>query len=77
MQNFKDSDPFFVSQMQDSLYVDDMVFSTNTLETVRDMHEKARNSTSSGGFKLRKLPSNHPDLVREILEKKQQISQGV
>ena len=76
LQNFKDSDSLFVSQMQDSLYVDDMVFSTNTLEAARDMYEKARSRMSSGGFKLRKWLSNHSDLVHEIVEKEQQISQG-
>ena len=76
LQNFKDSDSLFVSQMQDSLYVDDMVFSTNTLEAARDMYEKARSRMSSGGFKLRKWLSNHPDLEHEIVEKEQHISQG-
>jgi len=51
-------------------------FLIHTLEAARDMYQNARNSMSSGGFKLRKWLKNNPDLEHEIVEKEQQISQG-
>ena len=52
--------------MIDSLYVDDMVFSTSTLECAYGMYEKARERMMSGGFRLRKWVTNNQELAERI-----------
>ena len=54
MQNFKDLDPLFVSQMKNSPYADDILLSTNNLNAAGDKYEKPRSRVSSGDFRLRK-----------------------
>ena len=52
--------------MIDNLYVDDMTFSTSTLECAYGMYEKARERMMSGGFRLRKWVTNDQELVERI-----------
>ena len=66
LQNYEKTDPLFVQQMIDSLYVDDMVFSTTTLECAYGMYEKARERMMSGGFRLRKWVTNGQELAERI-----------
>ena len=66
LQNYEKTDPLFVQQMIDSLYVDDMVFSTSTLECAYGMYEKAKERMMSGGSRLRKWVTNNQELAERI-----------
>ena len=58
LNNYQECDPEFVQQMIDSLHVDDMVVSTNSVERAYTLYEKARDRLAQVGFKLRTWVTN-------------------
>lgn len=62
------SDPEFVENLLNSLYVDDLVSAEGDLEKCLSLYQKSKKCLSEGGFNPRKWISNSPkllDLIRE------------
>ena len=76
LQKNEENDPLFVQQMIDSLYVDDMVFSTCTLACAYGIYEKAGERMMSGGFRLRKWLTNDKTLAERIKGREERLEQN-
>ena len=72
LNSYQECDPEFVQQMIDSLYVDDMVVSTDSVESAYTLYEKARDRLAKGGFKLRKWVTNDEKLTSMIQSREEE-----
>ena len=63
---FKEEDPKFVSLVANSLYVDDSVSGTNTVEEAKELKKQLTERFKTGHFVMRKWKSNEPQLREEI-----------
>ena len=63
-----EADPGLVQNLLNSFYVDDLVTGERGVEECLSLYQKSKKCLSEGGFNLRKLISNSPELLELICE---------
>ena len=66
LNSFKDKYPEIVQQIKQSLYVDDFVSGTQTIDEAINLYKKSKSLMADGGFNLRKWHTNSALLNAEI-----------
>ena len=56
------SDPELAELLENSLYVDDLISGSDTVESAYNIYEKSKQIMAEGGFNLRKWHSNSQEL---------------
>ena len=68
LNKYKETIPELVNKMQESLYVDDLVSGTSTVEEAISFYSEAKGVMSAAGMNLRKWKSNSEKLLDHIKE---------
>ena len=74
METYKSTDPEFVKKFLLSIYVDDVSFGSDGVQSTYDLYMKAKNHLKEGGFLLRKFITNSEEL-RHLIATNEQLSE--
>jgi hypothetical protein len=64
--DYADQFPRAAAVIQDSFYIDDLMFSVDELDDGRELIRQIRLILSAGGFPLRKISSNNPSMTQGL-----------
>ena len=71
MEIYKHIDPEFVEKFLSSIYVDDVSFGSDGVQSTYDLYQKAKNRLREDGFHLRKFITNSEELRHLITANEQ------
>ena len=74
METYKSTDPEFVKKFLLSIYVDDVSFGSDGVQSTYDLYMKAKSRLKEGGFLLRKFITNSEEL-RHLIATNEQLSE--
>ena len=66
LQKYEEEDPGFARKVKDSLYIDDLVTGTSTVEEAFSLFKKAKDRLKAGGFHMHKWKTNDDNLLQAI-----------
>ena len=71
METYKHIDPEFMEKFLSSIYVDDVSFGSDGVQSTCDLYQKAKSRLKEGGFHLQKLITNSEELCHLIAANEQ------
>lgn len=71
MQSYRPTDPLFVDKFLSSIYVDDVSFGAEEVNTTYELYLKSKLRLAEAGFRLRKFVTNSGELRQQIANNEQ------
>ena len=76
LQKYEEEEPEFVKKVKDSLYIDDLVSGTSTVEEAFDLFKRAKDRLRAGGFLMHKWKSNDNKLLEAIKVETKEVKES-